>query len=486
MKIAKMEAPVLKLSPRAKMNLATRAARQRIVALKEFYPNGPNFREQDPVFGAKYRGRLTNFLSGFGSLNAGGTAVCNIALNQRIHGIDLQTSCVNYTGGVAIVPTIVTAGGFTNTTGTITLTVTNGVVTGATYSAGNSAGATTATVLSVPDITGATPIIFKCSGAGTGALGSATFTLSPVISTGNYGAAGPCPPATLISSIKISVNGQNLRDISPTQIQSIQAAHGYLPDYGTLSIMFTEPWQNFLRDNQLHSWDLFGQSQCSIQVTINQNITLPGLNGVTHFDGARNTRKATANDVANKRATTVGASIPFLSPKIQHAFQQSIVTGKNDITILPWSFPISALWFLGSSPGNLYQLEILADGNKLLEASAAQIYSALAKYGYLIGNIYGAPSGSGMGFGGVANGSGTNASGNFAATTIPNGALPASGPGSLAQNGVFPWDLAWIFDMDGRPWEALTVEQSLIVRVYSNVNQTLTIVQETLPGGYVS
>ena len=444
---------------------------------------------------ARYAGRLTNYLSGISGVAAGGQAIINLPLNQRVHAIDLQCTGVNFTGGVAIVPTIVTAGGFSNTTGTCKLNVTNGVVTSVTYAAGNSAGASATTVLSVPDPTGYGPIILTCTAAGTGALGNATFTIS-----GNN--PGPIDPRTLITSVRISVNGQNLRDISPSLIMGMQAACGYNPDFGTLSLFFTEPGLNFLRDNELTSWDLFGQTSFSIQLGISATVTTPGINGSITFDGNRNTRKASANDVSNglqianaqgkMLPVKVGQRVPFLQPVTQHSITQQIVVGKNDITTIPWNFPLRRLWFLGATPGNLYALELLVDGNKIMEATAQQIYSLYAKYGFQIGNVYVAnTNGGGYGSGASVLNSvaGAPAGGNLTPTTIPNGALlgaTAGNQGSVGQNGVFPFDLAWIGDFDGRPWEALTVQQSLIVRVYSAAAQALTIVYESMPGGYIS
>ena len=432
---------------------------------------------------AKYLGRLINFLSGIQGVAAGGQAVVNLPLNQRIHGIDLQCTALNYTGGVAIVPTIVTAAGFTNTTGTCLLNVTNGQITSVTYAAGNSAGASTSTVLSVKDPTGK-PCLLTCTVAGTGALGNATFTITQY--------AGPIDPGTLITGVKLTVNGQNMQDITPAQIKAIAAACGYLDQFGTLSLNFTEPARNFLRDNELTSWDLNGQVQCSLQLTISPNVVIPGIKGVIHYDYNRNMHKASAT-TAKALGVAVGAQVPFLQPVSKHAFSQNIIAGKNDITTIPWSFPISRLWFVGSTPGGLYQLEILADGTKILEADAQQIYAAYSKYGFQIGNPYVASATAG-GYGsaaGVANSvAGSPAGGNLAAMTIPNGALLVTGTagnqGCVAANGVFPFDLAFIADMDGRPWEALKVAQSLIIRVYSDTAQVLTTIVESLPGGYQS
>ena len=243
----------------------------------------------------------------------------------------------------------------------------------------------------------------------------------------------------------------------------------------------------------------------SIQLTISSTAIAPQINGSIIFDGNRNTRKASAADVASgltvtsatgaKVAVKVGDRIPFLQPVIQHALSQTIASGKNDITTIPISFKIRALWLLGSIPGNLYAMELLVDGTKILEATAQQIYSAYAKYGYQLGNVSVAasPTIGACGYGGATMGNPTTAGqivgGALVPTTIPNGAFQAANLGNqgvVGANGLFPFDLAWVADMDGRLWEALLAQQSLILRVYSNVAQTLTTIIETLPGGYVS
>jgi len=449
---------------------------------------------------AKFRGRLINFLTGVQGVAAGGQAIINLPVNNRCHGVDLRCSMVNYTGNTAVVPVALTAVGGgantgTNTTGTITPVCVNGQfspgVNGAIpagwWAAGNSANFAVGDRLTVPDPTGQ-GVILRCTVAGTGALGNATFVID------SLGTPTPVNPATLITGMKLSVNGQNMRDISPALTMGIQAACGYNPGFGTLSILFTEPELNMLRDNALLSWDLTGQTQFSIQLTIAAGVASPSVNGVVHFDYNRNARKASASDVAAGLAKTVGTQIPFLQPVAMHAFTQAIVAGRNDIVTLPWSFPIRRLWFLGTVPGNLYQLEILADGTKIIEAFAQDLNEAYAKYGYQIGNSFYAPV-LGGGYGASATlGNGNPATqpvgGNLAAMTVPNGQLLTvanrGNQGFQGNNGPFPFDMAAIFDLDKRPWEALTVQQSLIIRVYSVVAQTLTIVQETLPGGFQS
>ena len=363
----------------------------------------------------------------------------------------------------------------------------NGAIPAGWWAAGTSAGFAVGDRLTFADPTGQ-GVILRCTAAGTGALGNSTFVID------SLGTPTPVNPATLITGMKISVNGQNMRDVSPALLMSIQAACGYNPDFGTLSILFTEPFLNMLRDNTILSWDLTGQTQFSLQLQIAAGVASPNVQGVVHFDYNRNMRKASAADVSAGLAKTAGNMIPFLQPVAMHAFSQPIVSGRNDIVTLPWSFPIRRLWMLGSVPGNIYQLEIIADGTKIIEATAQDLNAAYGKYGFLIGNVFYAPVlGGGLGASATI-GNGNPATqpvgGNFVPTTVPNGALQAVTncglQGFFGGNGPFPFDTAAIFDIDNRPWEALTVQQSLIVRVWSNAAQTLTIVEETLPGGFLS
>jgi hypothetical protein len=427
---------------------------------------------------AKNLGRQLQFISGISGVSAGSVASAQLPVNQRYHGLILNCTGINYTGGVAQVPTIVTAGGFANTTGTVRLNVVNGVPTSVTYVAGNSGGATTATVLSVPDVTGAAPILLTCTAAGTGALGNATFTVGA-------GTAGPMPPSTLITSLRLLVNSVTIRDINVSQIQAIQTANGYLAQYGSLPITFTEPWRKFLRDNELTSWDLALQSSFQLQIGISAAVTSPGITGVMAFDNNRNARAGTAAQTTAAisagliaSGSPVGTPIPFCQIVAQHSQTVAITAGRYDIVTLPWNNPTVRLWLSGSVPGNIYQVEVIADaGNIVYQATAQQMFEDAAEWGFQLGNPFYAPI-AGGGFGASNFGSIANA----APVTIPNGKL-ADSPWLTGTN-LFPLDGAVIFDIDNRPWKALKVSKGLILRVYSNVAQNLSIIQETLPGAF--
>jgi hypothetical protein len=417
-------------------------------------------------------------MSGITGVAPGSVAVVNLPVGQRYHRAQLNCTGVNYTGGVAIVPTITNAAGFTNTTGTVKLNCVNGVPTSLTFTAGNSAGAAVGTTLTVPDSTGAQVVSLLCTVAGTGALGNATFTIvaASII-------AGPIPPSTLITSLRILVNGVVIRDISPLQTISIMAACGYVPQYGTLPIWFTDPTRNALRDNELTSWDLAGQSTFQLQFGISANVTNPGVTGLIEFDFNRNARAAKTAAQAKKAGVAIGAMVPFLQPVAQHSFSIPITSGRFDVTQLPWGTPITRLWLLGSVTLALYQVEVIADGNIIYQATAQQMAEDAAEYGFQVGSVLQAPP-TGGGYGNGQNQTAAGIALMLNPTTVPNGPLSATQNTWVQNSGVFPFDGAVIFDIDNRPWKALRVSKSLILRVYSNSAQNLTVIQESLPGAF--
>jgi len=380
-------------------------------------------------------------------------------------------------------------------TGTVTPTILNGQVTGFTMSAGNSATFAVGDTITIPDPTGQGCLLTCNSGT---TLTTANWSLT------SGGTAGPINPQKLITNVRITVNGQNMVDLPTQDIIGIAAANGFLMGFGTLQLLFTEPWMNLLRDNETTSWDLFGQDSASITLTLASNVVSPGITGQISFDANRNTRAATQamvsagmqiQDATGKIVPVkLGQRVPFLNPVGRRTYSQPLNVGQNDIITFPRNYPVRRMFFRGSSPGNLYRLKIQADGVTIFEGTAQQLYEAFNKYNFQVGNVFYAPSGSGGGYGASANvGNGSPSTqplgGNLVPTTIPNGQLLASNRGligTVALNGPYPYDLVWIADEDQRPWESMQIQQSWVVSVFSNAAQTLTTVIETLPGAYQS
>lgn len=383
------------------------------------------------------KGRLINFVTGITGVSAGGQAVVNLPVNQRYHRITFQCSAVNYTGGTGLATTKLTGSG--NNDLTVTPTIVNGVVTAVAVVAGGT-GYTTGDTVTITDSTG-TGFVGTVTAAG-GVVSAVAVTVGGTASAAN--------PANVIDQVKILVNGVNMRDISPDSILRIACASGYLPRRGELPIFFTPPWRNVNPQNEVTSWDLFGQSTFQIQIAVKSTASLPSIIGIQEFDYQR-----------NLRADGKGEFVPFLQPTAQHSFTWPIVGGRNDINTLPFGYPISRMWLLGSSAGNITQVEVYQDNNKILEATKEQIDQAYGEYGF----TFGAPN---------------YVTQNIAAATANGAALR-----SAYLTPIF-FDSAFVSDPDQRWWKAVKVANSLVLRVYSNTAQSLTIVQETMPGSFAA
>lgn len=245
------------------------------------------------------------------------------------------------------------------------------------------------------------------------------------LQTTNNGVAAD--PTTVLSSAKILVNGTNMRDISPANVIGLAKVSGYAPAVGELPITFTEPARNMLVPNDSNSWDMAGQSTFSLQFGILAG-TVPGLTGVMEFDFLRNQRDA--GDAAHTQ-------IPFLQPIAQHQFLINGNAGRNDIVNLPYDFPISRLFVTSGAGNNISLLEVYQDGNKIVEGTPAQINQLAAQYGFLLG-------------------------------------------------GANPFESAAIFDVDSRWWKSLKCANSLNLRVTLTNADTITVLEEMLPGAYQS
>jgi hypothetical protein len=378
--------------------------------------------------------RWINFISGINGVSPGGNGLWNGPVNQRYHRLKFRTKCINYTGGVGAVIIALTGTGISATG---TLTVSNGRPTAIAIVAGGS-GWTVGDTFTIADATGAGFVgtVATVTGGPPGALATATVTVA--------GTATNADPTQVISSIQQLVNGVPVRDIEPDQILRNTFAMGLFPALGELPLYYTSPDRNILVRNDVTSWDLFGQSTFAIKFNIRSDAFLAEVTGTQEFDFLRNV------------TMEGGKETVFLEPVAQHQYGFPIVAGRNDITTLPFDFPINRLWLLGSNPGNLYQLEIYQDGNKFFEATADQMDEMYADYGFTFGR-----------------------------PDWLNTSRAASATLQAAYAEPRYYDMAFIADEDERYAKRLKVANSLIVRVYSDVAQQLTVMSETMPGNYV-
>lgn len=376
-------------------------------------------------------GRQINFINGITGIAPNGNAVINMPVNNRTHRLQLQCTAVNYSGGTGVATTTLTGSG---TGGTVTTTIVNGVITAAVVVAGGSGYAVNDTVAPV-DTTGLGAIL-RVATVSSGAIATLAVT--------SGGAPSPINPASFYTGVKELVNGVNMRDISADFRLRIALANGINTELGLLPLYYTEPFGNVLQRNERLSWDLFGQSTYQIQLGISPNVVSPGVIGTQEFDYQR-------NEIAQN-----GVNVPILNPVAQHTFTYPASGGINNITTLPYSYPIRRIWVVGSSPGNITQLEVFQDGNKIFEAYEQQALNIYQDYGFQFGQP-------------------TYANQNQSATAIKSYFNPTN-----------YFDCAFISDPDQRFWKALICQKSFIFRIYSAVPQTLYFVMEYMPRSYNS
>lgn len=267
-------------------------------------------------------------------------------------------------------------------------------------------------------------------------------------------AATPVAVTTNISSIKLIVNGIPVRDIDPANILRICQANGYFPLLGELPLLFSEPFLtsgNINEPNDVTSWDLAGQSSFQLQIGIQAGAgATPGITGVWEFDYQR-----------NLRPDGTGKMVPFLQPVAHHQFSFPVVVGRQDITVLPFSYPIRRLWMYGSTLGQVTDFEIYQDGNKVHEATAVQSRQIYRQYGF-----------------------------NFISTPDVTKFRNATGPADLALSGLLEaanyFDACYLADPDGRWWKALKCGNGFTLRVNSAAAMTLNVIAETMPGAFAS
>ena len=431
-------------------------------------------------------GRSVNVLSGFQGVTPGGTASINLPVNQRYFRNVLQCYGIYYSA-----PTLtLTGAGSVNATFTFTIgaagSATPGSITAIAYGGTNS-GMTNGTYTStltggkqavISDITGfgATCTVTIAGGSVTG------------IVVNNGGTQCPIDPRILLTSCKQIVNGQVVRDASPTSVIGAINHSGYVPQYGSFPLLYADPQRNWLRDAEMNSWDMNGQGSFQLQFGISAAVGSPALGGVMEFDPRQNTRTINANNQkyilqANGQTYPIGTKVPYLSPIAQHQTTVTITSGRFDITTIIPTYPISRIYLAGATPGNIYGLDIVADGAIRLQTTLKDLAELNSEYGFETSSPVYAPNSNGNGFGGLTNPTGTPIP-TWALVgtpaTIPNGVLGANS-GTATQ--PYAWDAVYIADMNGRPWNALRCA-NLIIRTYANAGENVTVMVESLPGAY--
>lgn len=254
---------------------------------------------------------------------------------------------------------------------------------------------------------------------------------------------------TVITNVRLLVNGVAVRDLSTVDIQRIQMANGYVPRLGELAIFFTEP---FLTSGQINepsdvtSWDMFGQSTFQIQLTIaGSGVTTPIVTGWYEYDYQQNTG-ASGNQI--------------LQIVSQKTYTYQTAAAQNTITTQPINFPIRRIW-MRVGAGTITQIQAKADGNIMANfQTLEQMKQCYRQYGF-----------------------------KFQQEDLI-GWETAAGPTALSPYATLEtpgyYGGALIFDVDARLWKDLKVAQNLILYITTSNATALTLIQESVPGGYAS
>jgi hypothetical protein len=253
--------------------------------------------------------------------------------------------------------------------------------------------------------------------------------------------------ATVLAGITLVVNGTPVRTITPQQAINIAQAQGYYPKLGELPIFFSEPYTRatMIEPGDTLSFDMEGQQTFDVQFVLNGGLTNPTITGWYEYDHLR-------NRLPNGEL--------FLSPVTQHKFNYNLAAGLVDITTVPFDQkPIRRIWFDSTNAGEITALEIVADGNKIVDSTLAQMKQHYNQYGFLFQHEDRAPY------------------------------QNATGPANLALDAdleaITNFDYAYISDPDYRTWKALRVARELIIRPTLTNAQAVTLIVEYLPGGYL-
>lgn len=375
-------------------------------------------------------GKQIQTIPGIQGVATGGQAQVQINPNRRVSRLNFQCAGIAY---VAPVASLIVAG--TTAAATFTLTVTAGVITGAVITSGTAAGISDGTYpLTITDnITTVDGVINNSYGARiTATVATDVVTAVHIVSGG---VLSPVPVELFFNGqILQTVGGVNMRDLSATQIK--QAA--YADDssevwpLGELTVYYVKPSMRWITNPDVNIWDLWGQSVLQLQMPISANVSSPQMVGVYEFDADASLRLS----VAGPNNT----NLPVLQPIAMHSQSFAVPAGSAlfSITTVPFlinpttPLPILRLWMAEQYPGNITQIEIDQDGNKIVQLTQAQIQQMYKDYGFNV-NIFG---------------------GMFAA------------------------------DLDRRISRALRCQQNLVIWVASAVSQQIAIVRETLPGAY--
>lgn len=180
---------------------------------------------------------------------------------------------------------------------------------------------------------------------------------------------GTTDPAVILDWTRLLVNGVLMRDLTPVQTVAIANLNDITPAASELPIYFSEPWRATIIGEEATSWDLNGQSKCTLEVKFDAAATAPTCVVMASFDFGRNVVVAPDGSAAFNLSIIKQLAQTYVAP-----------AGAYDVTTLPVKFPIQRI-HLSVSAGTVSLVEVKRDGEIVLEATAAQNSAFLKDYG---------------------------------------------------------------------------------------------------------
>lgn len=170
-------------------------------------------------------------------------------------------------------------------------------------------------------------------------------------------------PTAILEYVRQIVNGVIIRDLTPAEMLAIWGLNGQTVGAGELPSAYSEPWRASVIGEESTSWDMFGQTKFTLEFKFKNTAINPSLAIQGSWDFGRN----------------VSDGKPFLAIVKQLRQTYNAPAGKYDVTTLPIRFPIQRI-LLAASTGNVTDVEVYRDGEKVHEGTSAENARWLADY----------------------------------------------------------------------------------------------------------
>lgn len=176
-------------------------------------------------------------------------------------------------------------------------------------------------------------------------------------------ATGETDATAIVDQVQLYVNGVLQRNLTATQFIKIALLNGITAGTGEIPIYFSEPWRASVTGEEATSWDLFGASKCTLQITF-KAVTAPVCSVQASYDYGRN----------------LDGDKPFLAIVRQLTQAYNAPSGTFDIVTLPTQNPLQRV-HLSMSANSISSVEVYRGSEKVHEGTLSQNARFLADYG---------------------------------------------------------------------------------------------------------